>query len=291
VAREDEVTAQRPVVALLTDFGLTDPYAGVMKGVILSHAPEAQLVDLTHAVPPQSVLEGAFLLEMAWRYFPAGTVFLVVVDPGVGGSRKRLAVEAHGMTFIGPDNGCLSTVLSDLTRGSREDDKPYEAITRALDAGITAVSIENTSRLHGRAVSATFEGRDVFAPAAGFLAAGGSLHDLGPALSSIEAFPAFQAPSGRAGIVIHVDTYGNLITDIRAADIELAPPPRFLINGQEVALAHTYAAAMPGRPVAIAGSSGFIEIAVPNGSASLGLSSGVGTIVEVRPRRGSSFMA
>jgi S-adenosylmethionine hydrolase len=283
--------AHPPVIALLTDFGLTDPYAGVMKGVILSRAREAQLVDLAHAVPPQSVLEGAFLLEIAWRYFPPATVFVVVVDPGVGGSRKRLAVEAHGMTFIAPDNGCLSTVLSDLTRGGREDDRAYEAAMRPLDAGVRAVSIENISLLHSRAVSATFEGRDIFAPAAGLLAAAGSLDDLGPALTSIEAFPAFQAPSNAPGIVIHVDTYGNLITDIRAADIDLASAPRFAISGQDVALVHTYAEAMSGRPVAIASSSGYIEIAVPNGSAAQGLNSGVGAIVQIRPSGDTPFVA
>jgi S-adenosylmethionine hydrolase len=262
-----------------------------MKGVILSRAPEAQLVDLTHAVPPQSVIEGAFLLEVAWRYFPPGTIFLVVIDPGVGSARRRLAVQAHGMTFIGPDNGCLSSVLSDMTRGLREHDKPYEATARTPDNGVTAISIENVSLLHGRAISATFEGRDVFAPAAGFVAAGGSLHDLGPPPGTIEAFPAFQAPSGGAGVVIHVDTYGNLITDIRADDLEQHPAPRFLINGQDVALVHTYAEAMPGRPVAIAGSSGYIEIAVPTGSAAQGLNSGVGAIVQIRPSGDTPFVA
>jgi S-adenosylmethionine hydrolase len=280
VVREDEVMA--PVVALLTDFGLSDPYAGIMKGVILSKAPNAQLVDLTHQVPPQSVLEGAFLLEMAWRYFPAGTIFLMVVDPGVGSARKRLALQAHGMTFIGPDNGSLSSVLSDDARGMRSGDEPYEAISHALNAGIRAVSIENTAVFGSRPVSATFEGRDVFAPAAGFLAAGGELHDLGPAVEEIEAFPAFRAPSHGPGVVIHVDTYGNLITDIRASDLDLPGTPRCVVKDQEVPFVHTYADAMPGRLVAIAGSSGYIEIAVPNGSAAIGLDVGSGAIVQVR---------
>lgn len=266
---------QPRVLALLTDFGHRDPYVGVMKGVILSRAPATQLVDLTHDVPPQSVLEGAFLLEMAWRYFPAGTIFLVVADPGVGGPRTRLAVQAHGMTFIGPDNGCLSSVLGDDARGPRDTGAPYEARLRDFETNISAVSIENLSLL-GRTVSATFEGRDVFAPAAGSIAAGGSIDDLGPRVMAIQAYAAFRAPAGR-GLVIHVDTYGNLITDIRTADIQ--DEARFAIGAIEAPLVHTYAAAPEGEVVAIAGSSGFIEIAVASGSAAARLEAGVGTEV------------
>jgi S-adenosylmethionine hydrolase len=266
-----------------------------MKGVILQRARTAQLVDLTHEVPPQSVLEGAFLLETAWRYFPAGTVFLVVVDPGVGSARRRLAVQAGGMTFIGPDNGSLSCVLSDELRGRRENDRPYEPARRPVEPG-TAVSIEGFSRLGSSSVSATFEGRDVFAPAAGFIAAGGNLHDLGPAVQEIDAYPAFRAPKHRpgfglgnvevlrskdaylSGVVIHVDSFGNLITDIRASDIE--GTPRFVVRGVEVPLVRTYAEAPEGKPVALAGSSGFIEVAVANASAADVLEAAAGIEVD-----------
>lgn len=278
MARQDEVTAASPpVIALLTDFGHSDPYVGVMKGVILARSPATQIVDLTHQVPPQSVLEGAFLLETAWRYFPNGTVFLVVVDPGVGSARKRLAVRAHGMTFIGPDNGCLSSVLSDDARGQRDAGAPYKPALCSLQANITAVSIADLSLL-GSTVSATFEGRDVFAPAAGVLASGGSIDDLGPRVEAMQAYPAFRAPGGR-GLVIHVDTYGNLITDIRAVDVEAAS--RFVIDGQQVPLVRTYADAPAGGLVAIAGSSGFVEIAVANGSAAARLEAGMGATVDV----------
>ncbi len=139
--------ASPPVITLLTDFGHSDPYVGVMKGVILARSPATQIVDLTHQVPPQSVLEGAFLLETAWRYFPNGTVFLVVVDPGVGSARKRLAVKAHGMTFVGPDNGLFNTAAARCRQPAwfRIDWRP---------ASLTP----------------TFHGRDLFAPVAARLA-------------------------------------------------------------------------------------------------------------------------
>jgi S-adenosylmethionine hydrolase len=281
---------QPPVIALLTDFGLSDPYVGIMKGVLLSKAPTAQLVDLTHEVPPQSVSEASFLLQTAWRFFPAGTIFLVVVDPGVGSSRGRIAVRAHGMTFIAPDNGCLSSVLSDDERGYRAVDEGYDARTVPLSASVTAVSIENTY-LFCSTVSATFEGRDVFAPAAGWLAAGGSFSDLGPSVQGMQSFPAFRAPRDHAaaplqpdgghaylhGLVIHIDTYGNLITDIRAEDV--SPEMRFIARGVPISQVRTYADAAPEMPVAIIGSSGYVEIAVPNGSAADRLQASVGDAV------------
>jgi S-adenosylmethionine hydrolase len=259
---------QPAVVALLSDFGLADPYVGIMKGVLLSKAPNAQLVDLAHQVPPQSVVEAAFLLQTAWRYFPPETVFLVVVDPGVGGSRRRIAISAHGMTVVAPDNGCLSCVLSDDMRGVRQSGEGYAAQQRQLNGSAAAVSIENTELL-ASSISATFEGRDVFAPAAGFLAAGGSFGDLGAELQDRQALPAFRGPKDDrghlSGVVIHIDTYGNLVTDIRGEDV--TPQTRFLAGGAEVRLVRTYSEAPPNTPVAIIGSSGYVEIAVANGSA------------------------
>ncbi len=280
-----------PVIALLTDFGLSDAYAGIMKGVILSAAPEALIVDLTHEVPPQAVDQAAFLLETAWRYFPTGTIFLVVVDPGVGGTRQRIAIEAYGMRFIGPDNGCLSAALPDSLRGEREIpggfdllrgvvDEGYQPRVLRLDASITAVSIENEA-LFRTPVSATFEGRDVFAPVAAYLAAGGSIDDLGRRVNEIEAFPAFRAPllGGKPrGVVIHIDTFGNIITDIRREDMDPVAP--FLVADEEVPLMQTYADADPEEIIALVGSSGFVEIALPDGSAADELAVSIGDSVE-----------
>jgi len=272
-----------PVIALLTDFGSSDPYAGVMKGVILGAAPAARIVDLTHEVPPQAVAQAAFLLETAWRYFPAGSVFLLVVDPGVGSSRRRLAIEAGGMTFVGPDNGCLSAALADELRGRRRPGDAYEARRVKLDASVTALAIENQA-LFRTPVSATFEGRDVFAPSAAFIANGGSIRELGPAVEEIEALPAFRAPVDNeplAGAVIHVDTFGNVITDIRGEDLQ--SQNSFRIHGRTVPLVHTYADAGDAMLVAIVGSSGFVEIAAPLSSAATVLNTAVGDAVEALP--------
>jgi S-adenosylmethionine hydrolase len=171
------------------------------------------------------------------------------------------------VTFIGPDNGCLSPALSDGLRGEREESRGYKARSVRLDPFVTAVSIENQS-LFRTPVSATFEGRDVFAPAAAFLARGGGIQELGPRTDQVQAFRAFQAPRDGdylAGVLVHVDTFGNLISDIRADDVP--DGAHFEIHGREMKLVKTYADAEPHSLVAIAGSSGFIEIAWPNGSA------------------------
>jgi S-adenosylmethionine hydrolase len=272
----DVTSNQPPIISLLTDFGYSDVYAGVLKGVILSIAPGARIVDLTHAVRPQDVLQGAFLLETARRYFPRGTVHLAVVDPGVGTFRRRIAVRAEGQTFVGPDNGLLSSALPDEARGPRSSGENYRSRRVALPPGIDAVELD--AEALGRAPSATFEGRDVFAPAAARLAAGAALSDLGTALIDIEVFPAFGAPRGEGsieGYVLHIDTYGNLITDIRAND--LPANPRIEVAGRELRLAHTFATA-PGLS-AIVGSSGYVEVALANGNAAAELSLSLGDVI------------
>jgi S-adenosylmethionine hydrolase len=248
-----------------------------VKGVILSMAPGCQLVDLTHEVLPQAVLEGCFLLETAWRYFPPGTIHLVVVDPGVGTPRGRIALECEGHFFVGPDNGCLSAALPASMRGARRPGEPYAARPLPLPADITAVSID--SGIVRQPVSATFEGRDVFAPAAAVLARGARLADLGPRVERLACFPAFQAPlEGPSvyGQVIHTDRFGNLITDIRIADLALAP--RFEVAGRQIdGLTRTFAEATG--LAAVGGSSGLVEIVMPNGSAAALLGIGLGTRV------------
>lgn len=269
-----------PVIALLTDFGLRDPYVGIMKGVILGIAPDVRIVDLSHETPAQAVLQGAFLLEVSWRYFPAGAIFVAIVDPGVGSVRRRLALQREGFTFIGPDNGILSTCLPPTSRGERRPGAGYDLQRVRLDGDLMAVSIENAAVMRP-SVSATFEGRDAFAPAAAYLAAGGALADLGPRVTEMQAFPQFRAPadSGRIrGTVLHSDTYGNLITDI--PNEAVTPATRFRCAGREVALVRTYADAPAQLPVAIAGSCGYVEIAVANGNAAASLGATVGASVD-----------
>jgi S-adenosylmethionine hydrolase len=272
--------AADPLITLTTDFGLSDAYVGAMKGVIATMCPAARVVDLTHDVEPQNVLTGAFLLETAWRYFPAGTVHVAVVDPGVGTARRRLAISADGHNFVGPDNGVLSAALADETRGTRAPGEVYERRTVRLPNSVTAVSIDNEVLMRP-SLSATFEGRDVFAPAAAYLAGGGAIGELGPVVDAVEALPAFRAVATLAGIegrILHVDRFGNLITDIRAADLPDAPV--FRAGGRTIeGISHTYESS--NGIAAIVGSSGFVELAQSRGQASQVLGLGQGDRVRV----------
>ena len=187
----------RPVIALLSDFGTRDHYAGTMKGVILNICPDATLVDITHEVPPHDVLDGSLQLAAAARYFPAGTIFLAVVDPGVGSARRGIAAEAGDYRFVAPDNGVLTSVLRDW---------PPKKI------------VELTDRRYARpTVSRTFEGRDRFAPAAAWLAKGTQLTALGrpaPDYHRLDIPVAVVDESSVAGVVLRVDRFGNVVTNI-----------------------------------------------------------------------------
>lgn len=244
----------RPVIALLTDFGTRDHYAGTMKGVALGICPDATLVDITHEIPPHDVLSGALELAAAYKHFPAGTVFLVVVDPGVGSQRRGIAAESGGYRFVGPDNGVLSLALKD---------SPPKRV------------VELTERRYARpSVSRTFEGRDRFAPAAAWLAKGLELTGLGRTLTSWHSLmvPEPAVNGDRiSGEVMRVDRFGNLVTNIdhRSFDrlagggaIEIAAGTH--VVGKVVA---TYAEAEPGSVCALFGSTDHLEIAVNGGSA------------------------
>jgi S-adenosyl-L-methionine hydrolase (adenosine-forming) len=240
----------RPLITLLTDFGTADGYVGEMKGVLLARAPDAALVDITHEIPAQDVEMARLTLARVWRRFPAGTVHLVVVDPGVGTDRAALAVKSDGRWLVGPDNGVLSPAL--------------------LVADSCAVLLETPSN-----ASASFHGRDVFAPAAASLALGASLESLGrPARQpTIRRTPEPRRLEGGvlAGVVISVDRFGNAITNLvalRAGIVEFA--------GTILPLRRTYSDVPPGAPLAIVGSSGLIEVAVRDGNAArqLGLTRG-----------------
>src|SRR5437773_4362934 len=185
----------RPVLALVTDFGNRDHYAGTMKGVALGICPDATLVDITHEVPPHDVAAGALELAACYRYFPPGTVFLVVVDPGVGSARRGIAVDVGDYKFVAPDNGVLTLVL---------DEAPARKI------------VELTERRYARpTVSRTFEGRDRFAPAAAWLAKGIQLSALGRPVADVQRIeiplPEISADS-IAGAVLRIDRFGNLVT-------------------------------------------------------------------------------
>jgi S-adenosylmethionine hydrolase len=244
----------RPVIALLTDFGTRDHYVGTMKGVLLGIAPEATLVDITHDVPPHDVFAAALELAAAFPYFPPGTVFLVVVDPGVGTPRRAIAVEAGGWRFVVPDNGVLTAVLDRVPQ------------SRAVEL--------TEPRYQRPIVSRTFEGRDRFAPAAAWLAAGTDLAALGRPTGDLRRIdvPAPVA-AGRElrGEILWVDRFGNLVSNIDRATFERfagGRPVTLRAGGIEVGrLVQTYGEMGPTEVCALFGSTEHLEIAANGASA------------------------
>lgn len=258
----------RPVVALLTDFGSANHYAGTMKGVVLGVCPEATLVDIAHDIPAHDVQAAALELAACHRYFPPGTIFLVVVDPGVGSARRGLAVEAGDYRFVAPDNGVLSIAFR-------------ETPPRAM--------VELTERKYARpTISRTFEGRDRFAPAAGWLARGIALTSLGRPvheIAVIDLLRPVETPDGLAGEVVAVDRFGNALTNIdrRTYERAAAGPVAIVAGDCEIpSLVATYAEAAAGSPCALFGSTDHLEIAIRGESAAARLKLGRGTPVLVR---------
>lgn len=256
----------RPPIVLLTDFGLRDAYVGAMKGAMLARDPAAVLVDLCHEVPPQDLRRAALLLATNVEVFPSGSIFLVVVDPGVGTARRALALEAADWRFVGPDNGVLSWALEALARRGRLmlglADNRLE-----LRGGGRAVELTEP-RFWRTEVSSTFHGRDIFGPVAAELSRGRTLAELGRLLNSLArlVWPApRQEPDGSIRAeVLTIDAFGNLITNLRPAD--LPTRPRFELAGWIIdgLTPHFQSGAAL---VALLGSSGLIEIAAPNASA------------------------
>jgi S-adenosylmethionine hydrolase len=259
----------RPTVALLTDFGTRDHYAGTLKGVVLSVCPDATLVDIGHEVPAHDVLAGALELAACYRYFPRGTIFLVVVDPGVGSARRGIAAEAGDYKFVAPDNGVLSAVFLE---------SPPKKV------------VELTERKYSRpTVSRTFEGRDRFAPAAGFLAKGIPLVSLGKSISNYHVIvlprPAVDGRELR-GEVVRVDRFGNLITNIDRRTFDQFAGGGALavdIGGRDIQrIVATYAEAPAGELCALFGSTDHLEVAINAGDAAAALGLGRGAAARVR---------
>lgn len=254
-------------ITLTTDFGARDWFVGAVKGVILSRHPRAVLVDLTHEVPPGDVRAAAFTLRNAFRTFPPGTVHVAVVDPGVGGPRAGLAARADGRFFVGPDNGVLEWALRETRSPERR-------------------RIENP-RLHLPAVSATFHGRDVFAPVAAYLSQGNRFERVGPRVQDWVQLPwpePERTAAGARGQIVYVDRFGNAITNLPCVDLDDSTQHSDrvqLASGRQVPFGSHYASVPPGQPVAVCGSSGFLELAVNGGSAAATLGLQVGEPVSV----------
>ncbi len=258
---------RRPLITLTTDFGLADHFVGVMKGVICGILPAAHIVDISHEVTPFAVSEAAFLIVQSFPWFPAKTVHVVVVDPGVGTSRRPILVEAAGQYFLGPDNGALAMIYS-----------RHPSRIRHLTA----------SRFFLPAVSQTFHGRDIFAPAAAHLAAGTPPAKFGKIITDYLR-PPFEKPqrTGRrawTGVVLKVDRFGNLTTNFHIEDFPaVRTGPFVMIPGVHTIqrLVSSYAEGAPGEVVVIVGSSGYLEVATYQDSAARLLGCVAGTPVEL----------
>lgn len=263
-----------PVITLTTDFGLADPYVGLMKGVVLGIAPQATIVDLTHGVPAGDILAGALVLDAAVDFFPPGTIHVVVVDPGVGSPRRALAVETDHFILIGPDNGVFTAALQ------------RHAVRRAVEL--------SDSRFHRHPVSSTFHGRDVFAPVAAHLAAGTRVEQLGPAAASpmVLVLPRPIPRGDRMELhVLRIDHFGNLITDLTAGDLAQWTPEagwdRLVFEAgkaQVTGIRQTFADVPVGQPVAYFGSTGRLELAIRNDNAACAWGLGSGDTISLEHR-------
>lgn len=254
----------RHLITLLTDFGHTDAYAGVLKGVILDIDPSATIVDLTHDVPPQDILQGAFLLGTAWQEFPVGTIHIAVVDPEVGTDRSALLVQGGGHTFLAPDNGLLSFAIpNEATQG-----RNFEIYDRPVPKGYTARALTNPEYWR-HPVSPTFHARDIFGPVAAHLSSGTRVDNLGKEVSTLKQLHIQKSRWDQnmlTGWVVHIDRFGNIVTTIPANLISQAASTRTSIGGTEImGMSTTYGTAKG--LIALIGSHGYLEIATQGGSA------------------------
>lgn len=261
----DHSTSNFTLVALLSDFGNADTYVGVMKGVIARISPTTQTVDLTHAIPPQNVALASFQLGSTWPYFPEGTVYLAVVDPGVGGQRRAIAIQVAAGLLVGPDNGVFSQVLRQ-------------------SPAIAAVHLTNPQYWRTAQPSTTFHGRDIFAPVAAYLASGVPLRAMGDPIAPADLVclppPEWHQDGPRiSGAIQAIDHFGNLITTV----------PGNLLNGnwvvqvgdQQIPSGTTYGSASPGSLVSFVGSHSWLEIAVNSGSAQQALGLRLGDAIQI----------
>jgi S-adenosylmethionine hydrolase len=260
-----------PVVSLLTDFGTRDGYVGAMKGVLLARDPGLTLVDVSHEIPPGDIAAASYVLGQAARWFAVESVHLVVVDPGVGSARRALALRCEGRFYVGPDNGVFSCVFASRAR---------------ID-----VHEISAPRFAPADASPVFHGRDVFAPAAAHLAGGGLLRELGPAVDPGSLVqrpwpaPELGGPRWR-GEVVHIDRFGNLITNVPAPAEPLALLPahgRVWAGKREIHFGRTYSDVPAGELIALFGSAGLLEIALNGGSAAASLRLDRGAVVEFAP--------
>ena len=275
----DEMNTPPRVITLTTDFGTSDAYVGVMKGVILGINPSVKVVDITHSVPPQDVHEAAFLIHSAHRYFPKGTIHTIVVDPGVGSDRQAIVCQTDRAFFVCPDNGILTYLLQEIENGGKQPE--------------SIVAIQNPA-YHLPEVSQTFHGRDIFAPVAAHLSLGVPLTDIGPPVRNLIRLPipTLEISGDKLmGKIVKIDAFGNAITNISESLLTgMENPSTGESSNYEISvgsvglkvLNRAYAESDIGEVLAIIGSSGMLEIAVNGGSAEkvLGLKRGDTVVIQ-----------
>lgn len=259
------------LLTFTSDFGTRDAYVASVKGVLLTRLPELRIVDVSHEIPPGDIVAGAHVLAQAVREFPAGTLHLAVVDPGVGSGRRAIACRSAGSIFLGPDNGLLP--LSLQARG------PFEAFELAR------------RDLWRADPSPVFHGRDLFAPVAAWLGAGGRLEEVGPELAPVALVPTPWPDVKRSGLgirgeVVHIDRFGNLVTNISLADADAGVAAGVSVGSHSLPLVGSYSDVAVGTLVALVGSAGLLEIACNGGSAAERLSAERGLVVSYAPRSG-----
>ena len=272
----------RPVITLTTDFGTRDSYVGAMKGVILGRCPQAHILDISHEIEPQNISQGAYILATGAKYFPPDAIHVAVVDPGVGSDRRPIAVQTPSGTFVAPDNGLLSLALYEFLLFPTTD-----RVSEFEELGLEQASLSEECRgvvldepsFWLPNVSRTFHGRDVFAPVAAHIANGVSFADLGSPIETVGVITSLlMGRTGeRSGTIVHIDRYGNLVTNI--PEDAVPEEPTFEVAGCRVTgLSRSYSESV-GELMAIIGSQGTLEIALGNGNAAEALGASVGDTV------------
>ena len=280
------------IITLTTDFGLSDAYVAAMKGVILGINPEAKIIDICHTIIPQNISQAAFVLNTAYEFFPQRTIHVVVVDPGVGTERKAVILRTPSADFVAPDNGALSYVLPQFDQSHSRQTTPAEGPRRIeLSVGLEAVAITRPEFWRSP-VSPTFHGSDIFAPVAAHLSLGSPPINFGEAIASLTVLSLptpYQASDGAlVGHILHIDNFGNLITNIRGDDLpRMAKTITVDIGGRSISgLSRTYAEGTG--PLALIGGSGYLEVSLKDGNAGDFLGAGVNTEVKIRLQAGKS---
>jgi len=272
------------IITLTTDFGYDDAYVAAVKGAILSTNPEANIIDISHSIEPQNVLQAAFIFGISYRYFPKQTIHMAIVDPGVGSERQGIILKTPSAFFVAPDNGILSYIIDDLfTVESRSLTEHTHGLKEIVfKTGLEAVAITDP-RFWRHPVSPTFHGRDIFAPVAAGLSLGISLYEFGEKIRSLHVLsipkPSFDPDGNLVGLVLHIDHFGTLITNIKNNDL---PGKDVLVEvaGHRIQGISDYYA-QNGGVMAIVGSSGYLEVSLRDGRACDFLGTVVGDEIKV----------